>query len=100
MSIERWDFGTISYPVPYKFEIGRMWRKRRIVTVQGCEFGMKFLKPARGEGRNFLDDGTIREIPLGGGILIGRSQLVRKLDFIVGGRATLSLARVFVDATE
>lgn len=54
MSIERWDFGTISYPVPYKFEIGRMWRKRRIVTVQGCEFGMKFLKPARGGGKKLF----------------------------------------------
>lgn len=60
-----------------------------------ASLGLKFLKSARGggEGRNFLDDGTIREIPLGGRILIGRSQLVRKLDFIVGGRAALS--RVF-----
>lgn len=62
-----------------------------------ASLGLKFLKSARGggEGRNFLDDGTIREIPLGGRILIGRSQLVRKLDFIVGGRAALSRGRVF-----
>lgn len=60
-----------------------------------ASLGLKFLKSARGggEGKNFLDDGTIREIPLGGRILIGRSQLVRKLDFIVGGRA--ALFRVF-----
>ena len=68
----------ISDPLSYKFEIGR---GRGANRNGGCG-SLKFLKPARGEGRgrNFLDDRS-RDSTRGGRILIGRSQLVGKIGF-------------------
>lgn len=43
MSIERWDFGTISCPVPYKFEIGRCGG-RGANRNGGCEFGIEIFE--------------------------------------------------------
>lgn len=68
----------ISDLLSYKFEIGR---GRGANRNGGCG-SLKFLKPARGEGRgrNFLDDHS-QDSTRGGRILIGRSQLVGKIGF-------------------